>query len=80
MRERAFVALCLIFVMGWMISEWEERQHRSLWEARLDDFMTARGTYAGNRFTSEDGKKLEARIKALEDKLGEYDGRSETGP
>jgi len=66
---RHVFALLVLFWAAWLyteISEYLERQDQ--WES-VNQFMSK-----GDRFSREDGAELEARIEALEDKLGEYDG------
>jgi len=65
MRERAFVAIAMIFLLLWVISELEERVDRRTWHDRLDSFMEAKGPNSGNRFTAEDGQKLRDRIEQV---------------
>lgn len=71
MRERFFVLIALIFLLLWTISEWEERIDRSVWQDRLQQFMDGSGKGKGNRFTAEDGRKLEERIDSVERKCEE---------
>ena len=53
--------LLAIFWMMWFYTEWTEFNERESFKHRVDTFISN-----GDRFTAEDGKKLEARIKALE--------------
>lgn len=54
--------LLLLFWCAWLYTEISEKFEREEFNSAVHDFM-----YKGDRFTSEDGMALEARIRALEE-------------
>ena len=54
--------LLLLFWCAWLYTEICEKLERDEFNSEVHSFM-----YRGERFTSEDGRALEARIRALEE-------------
>lgn len=71
MKERVFTVLAVLFLLGWIWTEIEERQNRQRFEARMEQFMEARGPAGANRFTAQEGDELRERVEELEEVLGE---------
>ena len=72
-KDTLLLVLCSLFIVAWLYTEISERiEYRERWIA-VYEFMAAKGPNASNRFTAEDGKKLESRIKALEAEIEEIE-------
>lgn len=64
-RDNLLLFLWVLFLVGWIYTEIvEEIDRRHRWE-QVENFMEARGPAAGNRFTAEDGERLQAQIDEL---------------
>ena len=63
--------MIVLFFWIWFYTEVNEYNDRKQHRQEVDKFM-----YKGDRFTHEDGRKLEARLKALEELEGVEHGVS----
>jgi len=60
-RETVILALLVIFMSSWVVTEVVEHEKREIVTAETRAFMLQ-----GPRFTAADGAALEARVEALE--------------